>query len=437
MKKTIAAFLAIIIAATPIFADFKLRQQVTTGAGGTGRDTFTQERAVWVKGARERSENKIVTDNPQMAAMMPVIAEVRQCDLRQTLKINDRAKKYFIVPFAVFEDKPLPSVRPSTTTETQKGGTVTSTYTLTDTGERRQMFGLNARHLIIKQTSESTKDSCGGESSTSITEDGWYVYLQPETAKCPVDLPRTERTVRPDIKLSCRDRYVTRGTPQNPGIMLEGTTTIADLIRKTEVTTSVKTLDLSKAALDMSLFEIPTGYSLADSEQSLTSVSFGDIMSGGYPNQPTGTPTTPTATQSNRKSVAVNFFTGQVSKIDQSALRQYLAQQISAAGANGIVVGSPTDAASGSYANVIGVEIKSVKESGAAKIGGLFGRVTGNPDASKLGKSEAEIVITLYDKNGTTVVASGTAKEKVDGKSDDAVRAAIEKALTQILPKLK
>lgn len=433
MKRTITSVLVLAIATTPIFADFKLRQQVTTGMG---KDTFTQERSVWVKGARERSENKIVTDDERMAAMMPVIAEVRQCDLRQTLKINDRAKKYFIVPFANADDTPLPSVRPSTTTETQKGGTLTSTYTLTDTGERRQMFGLNARHLIIKQTMESTKDSCGGESSTSITEDGWYVYLQPETAKCPVDFSRNERTERRPMKPSCRDRYVTRGTPQNPGMMLEGTTTIADLIRKTEVTTTVKTLDLSKAALEMSLFEIPAGYGLADSEQSLMSINYGD-MTGGVYGPPTGMPTTPTTTQTNRKSVAVNFFSGQVSKIDQSALRQYLAQQISAAGANGVVVSSSNDIASGAYANVIGVEVKSVKESGAAKIGGLFGRVTGNPDAAKLGKSEAEIVITLYDKDGKTVVASGTAKEKVDGKSDDAVRAAIDKALASVLPKLK
>lgn len=429
MKKTIAAFLAIVMASTPLFADFKLRQQVKTG---TGKDGFTQERAVWVKGARERSENKIITDDERMAQMMPVIAEIRQCDLRQTLKINDRVKKYFIVPFADNEDEPLPPVTPSTKTETQKGGTVTSTYSLTDTGERRQMFGLSARHLIIKQTMESSKDSCGGENATSVTEDGWYVFLQPETAKCPVNLPRYDRTER--IKPSCRDRFIQKGAPQNPGMMLEGTTTIADLIRKTEVTTSVKTLDLSKAELEMSLFETPAGYSLADSEQSLMAIDYGS-MTGDVFNTSKSQPTI--ATQSNKKSVAINFFTGQVSKIDQANVRQYLAQQISAAGANGVLVSSPSDFISGTYANVIGIEVKSVKESGAAKIGGLFGKVTGNTDAAKLGKSEAEIVITLYDKDGKTVVASGTAKEKVDGKADDAVKAAIDKALAQILPKLK
>ncbi len=224
MKKTIAAFLTLVIGTTPIFADFKLRQQVTTG---TGKDNFTQERAVWVKGMRDRTESRFVTDNERMAQMMPVIAEVRQCDLRQSLRINDRAKKYFISPFAEADDKPLPSVKPNTKTETVKGGTLTWTYSLTDTGERRQMFGLGARHLIIKQTTESSKDSCGGENGVSITEDGWYVYLQPETAKCSFDVPRVERR---EVKPQCRDKIVRQGTPQNPGMLLEGTTKITDLL---------------------------------------------------------------------------------------------------------------------------------------------------------------------------------------------------------------
>lgn len=118
-------------------------------------------------------------------------------------------------------------------------------------------------------------------------------------------------------------------------------------------------------------------------------------------------------------------------------MRQYVAQKVSANGSNGILVSSQNDIASGAFANVVGVEIKSVKELGASKIGGLFGKVTGNNEAAKLGKPEAEITITLYDKDGITVVASGTAKEKTDGKADDAVKAAIDKALAQILLKLK
>jgi hypothetical protein len=111
-------------------------------------------------------------------------------DLRQNFRINDRTKKYFIAPFPETDDKPLPSVQSSTKSETVKGGTVTWAYNLTDTGERREMFGLTARHLIVKQTMESTKDSCGGESKMTIEEDGWFIYLIPETARCEIDLPR-------------------------------------------------------------------------------------------------------------------------------------------------------------------------------------------------------------------------------------------------------
>ena len=98
---------------------------------------------------------------------------------------------------------------------------------------------------------------------------------------------------------------------------------------------------------------------------------------------------------------------------------------------------SQNDITSGAYANVVGVEIKSVKESGASKIGGLFGKVTGTEDAAKLGKSEAEIVVTLYEGDGKTIIASGTAKEKVDGKVDDAVKAAIDKIIGSLLAKIK
>jgi hypothetical protein len=419
MKTVLSLVSLLAIFSTSVFADFKLRQQITIGVGG---NNMTQERAVWVKGARERTESKMMTGDERVNQMMPVIADVRQCDLRQNLRINDRAKKYFIVPFPETDDKPLPSVQPSTRTETVKGGTVTWTYNLTDTGERREMFGLTARHLIIKQSMEASKDACGGESRMTIEEDGWFVYLIPETARCEIELPRPERRENKQI---CRDRIIRKGVSRYSGTMLEGTTKMIDPTGKNSMTTSVKTLELSKATLEMSLFEIPVGYAKVNDEQSLMSFGIGDMMSGGVMN-----PTINTTPQTNKKSVAVNMFSGDVSKINQANLRQYLAGKIP----NGVL---SNDTTSGAFQNAVGVEIKSVKESGASKVGGIFGKVTGNTDASKIGKSEAEIVITLYDKDGKTVIATATAKEKADGKADDAVKAAIDKALPQILSKLK
>ncbi len=71
------------------------------------------------------------------------------------MKINDRTKRYLTTPFYETGDNTLPSVQPSTKTEKETGGTVNCIYTLTDTGERQQMFGLTARRLIVKQLAET------------------------------------------------------------------------------------------------------------------------------------------------------------------------------------------------------------------------------------------------------------------------------------------
>ena len=93
--------------------------------------------------------------------------------------------------------------------------------------------------------------------------------------------------------------------------------------------------------------------------------------------------------------------------------------------------------AGGTFEYVIGVEIKKIKESGAAKIGGLFGKVTGSDDSAKLGNSQAEIVVSIYGKDGKTVVASSPASVDVKGKGNDAVKAAIDQVIGSLLAKIK
>ena len=66
-----------------------------------------------------------------------------------------------------------------------------------------------------------------------------------------------------------------------------------------------------------------------------------------------------------------------------------------------------------------------------------LGKVTGAEDAAKMGQSEAEVAITIYGKDGKTVVATGSATEKVSGKAGDAVKAAIDRVLSGLLVKIK
>ena len=83
------------------------------------------------------------------------------------------------------------------------------------------------------------------------------------------------------------------------------------------------------------------------------------------------------------------------------------------------------------------MEIVSAKQSKAGKIDGLFGKVTGNTDAAKVGDSEAEVIVTVYQKDGKTVVGQQSAKQKIAGTPDDAAKSAIENALNQLIGKIK
>ena len=86
---------------------------------------------------------------------------------------------------------------------------------------------------------------------------------------------------------------------------------------------------------------------------------------------------------------------------------------------------------------ILSSDISKLKQSTASKIGGLFGKVTGNDDAAKMGESEAEIVMNIYGSDGKTVVASESGSAKVKGKSNDAVKAAIDKAIVPLIGKIK
>lgn len=420
------AFLILFILASisNIFADYHIRQQIIMDDGDAG---FKIEQSIWVKGQRERSESKILSEGFDMSAIMPPIAEIMQCDLRQTVKINDANKRYFIEPFVITDDKPLPPEPATKSTVTvKKGGTVIWAYTITDTGERRQMFGFTARRLIVRQLVESGKDACDGEQRREIVEEGWFAYIIPESARCDRPPPRPGEEAD-----YCIDKFIRKGTYQYPGLLLDGTRRFSDL-RSGEVTKqTIKTLEVSKANLEMALFEIPVGYTEANSMRSLTSRGVTDNVAKMTTDVTTGRAGIGT------KPVGIDFFAGNVSKIDQNMLRQYLAGKFSSAGKNAVLVASQSDLTSGAYVAIIGLQIKSVKESGAAKIGGLFGKITGNDDAAKIGESEAEIVITAYAADGKTLLATGTARSKVNGKPNDAMKAAIDDAFGQIVGKIK
>src|SRR5438874_977717 len=134
----------------PISGDFKITIK-TTMAGMPSQST------TMIKGLRERSET-----NMSMGGMNMSQVSITQCDLRRTIQINDRARRYMISPMDSDD-------RTASTTGTdaaalsgpsRRGGVVTMSVNTTDTGERKEMFGFTARHLKRTMISQSSPDAC-------------------------------------------------------------------------------------------------------------------------------------------------------------------------------------------------------------------------------------------------------------------------------------
>lgn len=420
MKNRILSTLLLLVFAAPsVFADYMITQQVTMQQG------MTQESTVYSKGVRERRQSRMISSDPQQAAamakMMPNLIEISQCDLKRNVTLSEAKKAYYID----YYEPPTPT----TTTKPQPSGkivikgTMTTSSVVTDSGKKQMMFGLQARWLKWTTTMETSADSCDGAMNTRMEQEGWFVQLRLDDQSCQMPASPVERRIG-----GCRPKMIVKSA-QNPGFLLEGETrTYMD--GKLVGTSNIKTTALSKATLDQALFEIPKGWTEVNDRQALMP-SVSDMMREATAASG-GTPSTTVTKTAATKTVAISPFSGSgAAKVDQASIQSYIMQKLSAEG----MMGMPASGG-GSASNVIGIEIKKVKESGASKIGGIFGKVTGT-DASKIGDSEAEIIVTLYAADGTTVVASADAKQKVKGKADDAVKAALDQALPGLLEKIK
>ena len=136
-------------------------------------------------------------------------AIVTQCDLSRTVQLNDRARAYALVPFAA----PPPASAASAGTPPKPGASVLVTTTGTDTGERREMFGQQARHLKLVTTTEPTPQACDKKKGR-IETDGWFADI-PELQECA-----GAKAVRTAVEPagSCRDPRV----EERAGIAVDG-----------------------------------------------------------------------------------------------------------------------------------------------------------------------------------------------------------------------
>lgn len=239
-----AIIISLFVLSTSVFADTKVKIRQTMSGQ-------TSENTTYIKGKRQRAE--------QNYGGMQMV-NITQCDLKRSLQIMPVNQTYTINSWESAESVPATTTT-KTVTGSQpnvKGGLVTTTVNIKDTGERKQMFGYTARHLIITMNTESSPEACQ-KSKTKMEMDGWYIDA---TFAIDCDNDQLARNYS-NQKASggCQDRFEIKqvGTGKR-GYPVYEKMTMFDESGKETFSTVNEVLELSKATLEDSLFDVPAGY---------------------------------------------------------------------------------------------------------------------------------------------------------------------------------
>jgi len=251
IKSTTMA-LALLCSASIALADVKIATKSTAGGQSITSTTY-------IKGARQRTEGLGYTT-------------IYQCDLKRMIQINDKTRSYLVTPLAgASNSKAAGSPGAAASTTKRRGGVITYTTTSTDTGERKQVFGMTAKRFKSKIVVAASEGACNSMNMEMET-DGWYVDFpsgQNCQAEAAASLPFDQSDCVDDV------RYKTEGAV-NTGYPIMTITQIkfntgADGPAIPASTSTQEVVDISTAALDRALFEIPAGYTEVKSSQELGS----------------------------------------------------------------------------------------------------------------------------------------------------------------------
>ncbi len=418
---------------------YKIKQK--TGVMGMNSET-----TIYVKGKRKRTEP---------GAMMPGMPKsptvIEQCDLQRYIKINDKKKLYFIEPFAkqgedeiIDEDAPKAKTTPAkqaTNTQTKDGGIITLYYSITDTGERKNMYGLTARHVWTYQKIKPSANACTMKDSIIIKTDGWYVDL-PQWS-CPVSYrPQNYRdpNAKPE-KPTCQDKFVIRRKGKGKlGFALTETTTIIMAGMKQEMTTANETIEFSAARLDSMLFEIPLGYTETKNEEDLQdkfdpmSMSAADVSemakSMGID--------MPAAGNTGEKKpgvvrIAVLAPTGDEQVTSPATVQARMVAALMGNKVEAVAAATEEEAQQYNCDYILSSVFTRIKA--GSKVGGLLKAVK-NADPNAASQFNIQANLTLKALSGD-VKAQPSVDGKFEGKVDEAAAKAMEDGCRQVLKALK
>jgi len=378
----------------------------------------SMESTTMLKGARERSEMK-------MGYGMDII-NITQCDLKRTIQVSDKTKKYVITPMETGSSPANSGADSRVTSEpSRRGGVVTYNSTAVDTGERKDMFGFKARHVKTTFSIESSPDACNPVKQRMET-DGWYIDfafgLNCETGGPPMmSGPRGG---------GCRDtvRFNRQGAART-GYPLTETTTMYGPNGEVTFTTTKEVVELSREPLDAALFDVPADYVETKNSQELYGMpSMEAMMSQANKARQNaeddqGNISSPANAGNAKPAGVIRVGVVQINnKTDRAvsgeSLRERLVNEIQGNGveAVGLNAASSGEAEAEAKAKqcdfILYTDIAALKTSTAKKIGGMFGRAAG---VGGIDKTEAKVEYRLFAVGETAARLQSAASAKEEG----------------------
>lgn len=270
MKQQFFLFAVIILTLVSFqsaFADVKVRSKQSMAGQ-------TYENTTYIKGKRQRTD-----------AMGGSMVNITQCDLRRAIQMNPSTKTFVVNEFGEIETTGKSPVNTKTNVPVTKGGRIVTTINIKDTGERKQMFGFQARRLIISMDTKSSPDACSKTNSRMET-DGWYIDFE-QNFDCGQTLdPRNYGAKNGG---GCQDKFEMKQTGSGTrGFPVYEKMTMFDESGKEVMSMLTEVVELSRSQLDAALFDVPADYrEVSDPSQLYAAAATPQATRGSNLTQPT------------------------------------------------------------------------------------------------------------------------------------------------------
>lgn len=348
-----------------------------------GQETIT---TVYAAGKRQRVELPAST------------AIITQCDLGRAVQMNDRARAYAIVPFAAAASGPATAAA----SPAKAGASVLVRTVGTDTGERREMFGQQARHLKLVTTTEPSPQAC--DKKGRVETDGWFANI-PELQEC-AGARALSAPVEPAG--TCRDPRV----EEHAGITIEGfplaySVVSFDAAGKESSKLVVEVTALTRENLSAPLFDPPSTYAaLPDADALAAAARRAELEELGTTAKLAGMIRIGVAPPSDRSGKASSADAIRSDLLEEFNVRPFEAIPLAA----GTAEQQQVEARKKECDYVVRAELGSLTTSAPGKVGGLVRRASGGGTPTEI--HEAGVALDLVPVGTTGARAKKTASAK-------------------------